>query len=117
MSARALARLYAACIGEIDGARLLRPDTVAAATTVHAEGPDRVLLLPTRYGAGFMLSPMLAPACSPSAFGHTGAGGSLGFADPEAEVAFGYVTTRMKFELNVDERTRGLVAAVYSSLR
>jgi CubicO group peptidase (beta-lactamase class C family) len=117
MSARALARLYGACLGEIDGVRLLMPDTVAAATTVHAEGPDRVLLLPTRFGAGFMLSPMLAPACGPRAFGHTGAGGSLGFADPEAEVAFGYVSTRMKFELNGDERTRGLVAAVYSSLR
>ena len=64
-----------------------------------------------------MLSPMLAPACGARAFGHTGAGGSLGFADPEAEVAFGYVSTRMKFELNGDERTRGLVEAVYGSLR
>lgn len=117
MSARALARLYAACLGEIDGVRLLTPDTVAAATRVHAEGPDRVLLLPTRYGAGFMLSPMLAPACGPHAFGHTGAGGSLGFADPDAEVAFGYVTTRMKFELSGDQRTQGLVDAVYGALR
>lgn len=98
-------------------ATAITPDTVAAATVVHAEETDRVLLLPTRYGAGFMLSPMLAPACGARAFGHTGAGGSLGFADPEAEVAFGYVSTRMKFELNGDERTRGLVEAVYGSLR
>ena len=116
-NARALARIYAACVGEVDGVRLLSPRTVAAASAVHAEGPDRVLLLPTRYGAGFLLSPMLAPACGPHAFGHTGAGGSLGFADPEAEMAFGYVTTRMKLELAGDERTRGLVAAVYQSLR
>ncbi|MCC6763021.1 MAG: beta-lactamase family protein [Deltaproteobacteria bacterium] len=105
-SARALARLYATCVGEIDGARLLAPATVAAATRVHAEGPDRVLLLPTRYGAGFMLSPMLAPACGPRAFGHTGAGGSLGFADPEAQVAFGYVTTRAGRARRVARRTR-----------
>jgi CubicO group peptidase (beta-lactamase class C family)/predicted alpha/beta-hydrolase family hydrolase len=115
-SARALARLYAACIGEVDGVRILSPETVDAARSVQAEGPDRVLLLPSRYGLGFMLPPMLAPACGARSFGHPGAGGCLAFADPDARLAFGYVTTRMKFDLAGDARTRGLVEAVYRAL-
>jgi CubicO group peptidase (beta-lactamase class C family) len=115
-SARALARLYAALVGEVDGMRVLRPETVARATAVQSEGADRVLFLPTRFGSGFMLQPMLAPDAGPRSFGHTGAGGSLGFADPEARVGFGYVTTKMKFDLGGDARTQGLVRAVYRSL-
>ena len=115
-SARALARLYAATIGEVDGVRLLSARTVEAARSVHAEGPDRVLVLPSRYALGFMLPPMLAQGCGPRSFGHPGAGGSLAFADPDARLAFGYVTTRMKFDLTGDARTRGLVDAVYRAL-
>jgi len=115
-SARALARLYAALIGAVDGIRVLAPDTVSAACVPHAEGPDRVILLPSRYGLGFTLQPMLAPGASGAAFGHPGAGGSLAFADPAARLSFAYVTTQMKFELNGDARSQELVAAVYKSL-
>ena len=116
-SARALARFYAALVGEVDGIRVLRPETVAAARAVHADGPDRVLLLPSRYGLGFMPQSMLAPAAGPETFGHPGAGGSLGFGDPSVRLGFGYVSTRMKFDPTGDERTQGLVASVYRSLR
>jgi CubicO group peptidase (beta-lactamase class C family) len=116
MSARALARFYAALACSVDGVRVLAPETLAAAGVVQAEGPDRVLTLPSTYGLGFILQPMLAPGAGPRAIGHPGAGGSLGFVDPEAGLAFGYVTTRMKFDLGGDERTRGLVAALYASI-
>ena len=116
-SARALARLYAALVGEVDGLRLLTPETVALASTVQVEGVDRVLLLPARYGLGFMLPPMLGRGGGRRSFGHPGAGGSLGFADPEAQLGFGYVSTRMKFEPAGDARTAGLVEAVYAALR
>jgi pimeloyl-ACP methyl ester carboxylesterase len=96
--------------------RLLSAETVDRARSVQAEGPDRVLLLPSRYGLGFMLPPMLAPGCGTRSFGHPGAGGSLAFADPDAGLAFGYVTTRMKFDLAGDPRARGLVDAVYRAL-
>jgi len=115
-SARALARLYAALIGDIDGIRVLAPETVAAAREPHAEGPDRVILLPSRYGLGFTLQPMLAPGASRDAFGHPGAGGSLAFADPAAQLSFAYVTTRMKFDLDGDPRSQRLVEAVYRAL-
>ena len=67
-------------------------------------------------GLGFALPPMLGPACGPASFGHPGAGGSLGFADPDADVGFGYVMNQMKFDLTGDPRASALVEAVYRSL-
>jgi len=115
-SARALARLYAALVADVDGMRVLEPPTVRAACVVQAEGPDRVIFFPSCFGLGFTLQPMLAPGAGPRAFGHPGAGGSLGFADPEVGIGFGYVTTRMKFDPTGDARTKNLVAALYRSL-
>jgi CubicO group peptidase (beta-lactamase class C family) len=114
--ARSLARLYAAAIGPVDGVRLLAPATVEAACATHCEGPDRVILLPSRFGAGFGLPPFLSPACGARAFGHAGAGGSLAFADPDAEIGFGYVMNEMRFDPHGDPRAAGLVEAVYASL-
>ena len=116
-SARALARFYAALVGEVDGIRVLEPETVRAACVVQAQGPDRVIFFPSCFGLGFSLQPMVAPGAGSQAFGHPGAGGSLGFADPAAKLGVGYVTTRMKFDPTGDERTKALVAAVYGSLR
>lgn len=116
-SARALARLYGALVADVDGMRVLEPHTVAAARAVHASGPDRVLLLPSCFGLGFSLQPMVAPGAGAQSFGHPGAGGALGFADPETQIGFGYVTTRMRFDPAGDMRQRALVAAVYEAVR
>lgn len=116
-SARALARLYAACIGELDGIRLLGSATVQAAAQPQCRGPDRVILLPTCFGSGFSLPPMLPPGCGPAAFGHGGAGGSLAFADPERGLAFAYVMNRMRFDPGGDPRAASLVDALYRCLR
>jgi CubicO group peptidase (beta-lactamase class C family) len=116
-TARALATMYAALIGAVGGVRLLQPHTIEAARRVHSDGPDRTILLPTRFGLGFMLPPALGLDCPEGCFGHPGAGGALGFADPERGVAFAYVMNQMKMGVTGDERTRGLVQAVYTSLR
>ena len=60
-----------------------------------------------------MLPPMLAPGCGPKSFGHPGSGGSLGFADPDAGIAFGYVMNQIRFDPTGDPRSAGLVEAVY----
>jgi CubicO group peptidase (beta-lactamase class C family) len=114
--ARSVARLYAALIGPVDGVRLLRPDTLATACAVASDGPDGTLLLPTRFGLGFMLPPGLGLACGPDSFGHPGAGGSLGFADPARRLAVGYVTNTMQMGLTGDRRTETVVRAVYAAL-
>ena len=54
-TAKSLARFYATLIGEVDGTRLFDADTVANATTEHANGIDRVMLMPTRPALGFFL--------------------------------------------------------------
>jgi CubicO group peptidase (beta-lactamase class C family) len=115
-TARAIARMYAAIARDVDGVQLLRPDTVALARTEQASGTDAVLGFPTRFGVGFMVPPMLSLAAAPTAFGHPGAGGSLGFTDPEAELGFGYVMNQMALGAIGDQRAYRLVEAVYASL-
>jgi CubicO group peptidase (beta-lactamase class C family) len=117
-TARSLARLYAAVIGPVDGAgkRLLRAETVRHASAIEASGPDRVILIPTAFGLGFMLPPSLAASARPGSFGHPGAGGSLGYADPSAGIALGYVMNRMDMGLTGDPRSHTLLDAVYASI-
>jgi CubicO group peptidase (beta-lactamase class C family) len=114
--ARDLARMYAALVGEVDGVRLLAPKTVEDVTRIQVEGPDAVIQMPTRFGLGFMLPPTLGLACPPHSFGHPGAGGSLGFADPQRHLGFGYVMNQMQLGLTGDARATSLVEAVYTSL-
>jgi CubicO group peptidase (beta-lactamase class C family) len=116
-TARGLARFYAALIGEVDdNRRLLSPQIVAAAAASQALGPDRVILMPTHFASGFALPPMLSPDAPDTAFGHPGAGGSLGFADPASGLAFGYVMNQMQLGLAGDPRAERLVSAAYASL-
>ncbi|MFE2600681.1 serine hydrolase domain-containing protein [Streptomyces sp. NPDC059396] len=113
-TARALARCYAAMIGPVDGYRLFAPATLTLARTEESAGPDRVLVVSTRFGLGFMLHGPAAPLLGPGSFGHPGRGGSLGFADPESGIAFGYVTNGMRKGVTADPRAQALVRAVRS---
>ncbi len=112
-SARAVARMYAALIGEVDGVRLLDPATVERATEVRVSGPDRVIGLPMSFGLGYMTPP---PAGPDGSFGHAGAGGSLGIADPSGEWSLGYVMNQMQFGVTGDARSTGLVDAVVAAV-
>jgi CubicO group peptidase (beta-lactamase class C family) len=118
-TARSLARLYAALIGEVDGVRILAADTVAKACEPQARGPDRIIGFDMCYGLGFMRPPGLlhgaGTAMGPVAFGHGGAGGSFTFADAEAGVSFAYTMNRLRFDLD-DARAASLVAATYASI-
>ena len=111
-NANALARMYAACIGTVDGVRLLDDTTIAAAAVPHSVGRDVVLGKNTSFGLGYMVGESLPPQCGPGAFGHPGAGGSLAFADPGAGLGFGYVTNRMLPD-DRDPRAGNLVGATY----
>lgn len=114
--ARSLSRMYAAVIGEVDGVRLLSPAQVDRARTQQTSGNDQVLIGETVFGLGFMLASAFSPFGGPGTFGHPGAGGSVGFADPERGMAFGYVMNAMQQNLAGDPRTLGLVDAVYKAL-
>ncbi|MFF8906317.1 serine hydrolase domain-containing protein [Streptomyces olivaceoviridis] len=110
-TARALARMYAALIGEVDGVRLLTPETLESATKEQAGGKDQVMFIPSRFSSGYMLPTESNPMTGPNAFGHTGRGGSLGFADPEHGIAFGYAMNHIIGGPD-DARAMSLVEAV-----
>ncbi len=112
-TARSLARMYAALIGEVDGKRLLRPDTVARATESQVDGPDCVLGVAIPFGLGFMTPP---PGGPPGSFGHVGAGGSVALADPAGEWSFAYVANQMQLGITGDARSAALLDAVVASL-
>ena len=115
--ARALARMYAACIGDVDGVRLLSDETVARATEVQSSGKDCVIGQPLTFGLGFALPPTLGPSAGPGAFGHSGAGGSIAFCDPDRGAAFAYVMNQMRLSMSeIDTRGESLIAATYASL-
>ncbi|TDC92977.1 class A beta-lactamase-related serine hydrolase [Nonomuraea deserti] len=114
-TARALARFYAALIGEVDGHRILTPATLAAATAEQVAGLDRILRMPVRIGTGFGLPTPDAFFYTPTTFGFPGLGGSLGFADPESGLAFGYVMNHVK-EDGQNRRAATLVEAVRTAV-
>ncbi len=119
-NARALARVYGALArgGELDGVRVLSRAAIAAAAVEQSYGPDAILLMPSRFGLGFMLDdPELRLTPNATLFGHAGLGGSLGFADPEAKIGFGYTMNKMIFSMELlDPRWKPMVDAVYASL-
>jgi CubicO group peptidase (beta-lactamase class C family) len=95
----------------------VEPATAERARTPEAEGPDLVILLTTGWGLGFMVSnPMVEHLLRPGAFGHSGAGGSFGYAHAEAGIAVGYAMNKMGASFVVDARQSGLTEAVYASL-
>jgi len=117
-NARSLSRLYASLVGKgVDGKRMLSAETIAKATEVQDTYNDTVLMgMPTRFGLGFMLSSDFAPFGGPKSFGHPGAGGSVGFADPDADLGFGYVMNKMQQNLAGDPRTLTLIEASYKAI-
>ena len=107
-NARSLAGFYD---GLLQG-KLLDEALLAELTREHAVGEDRTLLTCTRFGLGCMLDqPNVANATyglGPQAFGHPGAGGSIGFADPERELAFGFVVNTLGPYVLMDPRAQRL---------
>ena len=116
--ARAFARVYSALAlgGELDGVRLLSPATIEAAAVEQTRtGEDAVTGTAMRYGLGFGLHvEERGDANGPRSFGHGGAGGSWGYADPDARLGFGYVMNQMG-GLD-DDRRHALTRALYAAL-
>ncbi|MET9952121.1 serine hydrolase domain-containing protein [Streptomyces sp. NPDC006339] len=116
-TARALARFYASTLGPVDGGpRLFAPATLTLARTEESAGPDRVLVVGTRFGLGHMLHGPASPLLGPTSFGHPGRGGSLALADPDSGIAFAYVTNGMRKTVTADPRAQSLLKAVRASL-
>ncbi|RYZ95911.1 MAG: class A beta-lactamase-related serine hydrolase, partial [Moraxellaceae bacterium] len=116
-NAAALATVYGDLANE---ETLLTPDVLPLCSQQQSFEQDRVLGLPLRFSNGFMLSQEERSDCcygrGANAFGHPGAGGCVGFADPDFKIGFGYVTQRMGQSLLIDERAVRLINATYRAL-
>jgi CubicO group peptidase (beta-lactamase class C family) len=118
-NARAFATLYGAlaCGGTYRGYNVLSEESIRRCYTEQSNGPDAVNLTPTRFSMGFNLSlPEQKMGPNPRAFGHSGAGGSIGFADPDIRVGFGYAMNQMLPGNLIDVRADALIDALYRCL-
>jgi CubicO group peptidase (beta-lactamase class C family) len=122
-NARSLGRLYAGLIGHVDGGpphALLTAEQIDVARTRQTSGFDRVMSFPgvdveSTIALGFSSASPYAPMGGAGAFGHFGAGGSVGFADPEHRIAGGYVMSRMGLGAPFDPRSGELIRAGYEA--
>ncbi|MFC5751707.1 serine hydrolase domain-containing protein [Actinomadura rugatobispora] len=114
-TAPALAGFYRDLVAE----RILRPETLHEAIKPRVSGPDRTMLVDSAFGLGYMRPAMtfFVPAAGrESAFGHTGAGGSIGLGDIEADLAVAYLPNLMGDQLSGDLRAYGVLEAAYGAL-
>jgi len=116
-SARGVARVYEALADpEAFAVGLVEASVLERFTTEHSAGTDLVLHRPSRFGLGFQLTQPERPlGPGPRAFGHFGAGGSLGFCDPDTSMAFGYVVNTLGPRWQ-NPRNRALIEALYRCL-
>ena len=118
--ARSVARMYAmlAAGGELDGVRIVSEDSVIAHAAEQASGTDSIFGGESRVALGYGRSTPGGLSFGPNdeAFGMQGIGGSVGYADPVAEVGFGYAMNQTHMEVGTDRRPRALSAALYRSI-
>ncbi|WP_106398121.1 serine hydrolase domain-containing protein [Actinocorallia populi] len=113
-TARDLAAFYDALIG----GRILRKETLAEGVRERVRGADKVLLVESAFGLGFMRPAMtfMTPSAGRStAFGHTGAGGGIGLGDPEKGLAVAFIPNQMGGGMAGDRRSYELVKAAYAA--
>ena len=109
-SARAIARMYAAILGEVDGVRLLSPDRLREATTKPVSGVDEVFGMPTTWALGYSIGvPGTSPQETQTAFGVGGVGGSFAFGDAATGIAFAMTKNRLANNFNAAAQIIGLV--------
>jgi len=127
-NARGLAGLYAPLAngGALNGKRYVGADTLTRMSRVSvATHEDATLMIPTRFSLGYMKSmdnrrlenaENCSAILSEPAFGHVGAGGSIGFADPQCRMSFGYAMNKMGLGILLNDRGQSLVDAAYRAL-
>lgn len=118
-NARGIATIYAALSmgGELDGTRIISEQAIAEAVKPEVDmQEDLVLGRPLRRSRGFILNTEGAYGPSPDAYGHAGAGGSVGYADPDNQVAVGYAMNQMQADLAAEPRSVLLSKALYDCI-
>jgi CubicO group peptidase (beta-lactamase class C family) len=122
-NAVSLSRMYAGLTGTVEGGPsepLLTNEEIDKARTVLTFGEDKVFAsvgmpMSEKIGLGYWVASPEALYGGEGAFGHSGAGGSYGFTDPERKLAVGYVMNKMSLEL-LDPRPHAIIASIYQAI-
>ena len=119
-TARSIAKLYGILAngGSRDGIHVLSPETIEKGRQTQSDGKDLVLGgMRTRFGLGFMLgTENVSMGPNPNAFGHGGAGGSLGFSDPDNNISLGFVMNQMHQGITAWKTATDVAESVYKTL-
>lgn len=118
-NARGIARIYAALAngGLLNGTKIISPEAIAESRKLEVDGEmDLVVGVPVRRARGFMLNIEGAYGPFNDSFGHGGAGGSSGFADPHNNVGFGYAMNQMQADAAATPRSMKLVECLYQCI-
>ena len=115
-SARAVARMYAALLGEVEGVRLISPGRLREASAVAFSGTDGIMGNPVSWALGYSVGRIGTEAReTPTAFGMGGVGGSYAYADTETGVAFALTKNRLTMDFGAAERVAGIVTRAVAS--
>jgi CubicO group peptidase (beta-lactamase class C family) len=110
MSARALARMYAALMDEVDGVRLLPPERLREVSAVAFSGVDEIMGNPVSWALGYAPGRLgTDPQETPTVFGMGGAGGSHAYADTATGTTFALVKNRLTPDFSAAEHVAGIV--------
>jgi len=114
VTARAVARMYAALRGEVDSVRLISPERLREVSAVAMTGVDQVFGLPTSWGLGYSIGRIgTEPRETPTVFG----GGSYAYADTDTGTTFALTKNRLAPGFDTAEQVAGIVtkAVAYNS--
>jgi CubicO group peptidase (beta-lactamase class C family) len=110
VTARAVARMYAALLGEVDGVRLISPERLREVSAVAMSGVDQVFGFPTAWGLGYSIGQFLSNAQETQhVFGVGGIGGSHAYADTKTGTAFALTKNRLAPDFATAEQVAGIV--------
>jgi CubicO group peptidase (beta-lactamase class C family) len=108
-SARAIARMYAALLGEVDGIRLISPKRLHEATAVAMAGTDEIFGMPTKWALGYAIGGLGTPNDSDTVFGVGGAGGTFACGDTASGITFAVTKNRLTSDFRAASQLSQLV--------
>ena len=112
VTARAVARMYAALLGEVGGVRLISPERLREVSAVAMSGVDQIFGFPTSWGLGYSIGQFMSNAHETQhVFGVGGIGGSHAYADTATGTTFALTKNLLKPDFGTAERVAGIVTA------
>jgi CubicO group peptidase (beta-lactamase class C family) len=109
VSARAIARMYAALMTEVDGIRLISPERLRDVTAVSSSGIDQVFGNPTIWGLGYSVGGLGSAQDARTVFGVGGVGGSFACGDTATRIAFAVTKNRLAMDFNTATQLSDIV--------